>query len=74
MRRFLSVITALLIGALLNASPYQFVKINTENSDLSYDGISKIYQDSRDFIWIRTFKGLNRYCPSTEELIQKPRL
>ena len=40
---------------------FQFTHINTSNSDISYDGISKIMQDSRGFIWIGTFKGLNRY-------------
>lgn len=40
---------------------YPFIHINTANSGISYDGISVIYQDSRGFIWIGTFKGLNRY-------------
>ena len=40
---------------------FQFTHINTANSDISFDGISKIMQDSRGFIWIGTFKGLNRY-------------
>ena len=40
---------------------YTFTHITTKNSDLSYDGITTIMQDSRGFIWIGTFKGLNRY-------------
>lgn len=43
------------------SAQYRFTHINTANSSLSYDGISKIFQDSRGFIWIGTFKGLNRY-------------
>lgn len=40
---------------------YTFTHITTKNSNLSYDGVSTIIQDSRGFIWIGTFKGLNRY-------------
>ena len=40
---------------------YTFTHITTQNSNLSYDGISTITQDSRGFVWIGTFKGLNRY-------------
>ncbi|MGN0188435.1 MAG: two-component regulator propeller domain-containing protein, partial [Candidatus Cryptobacteroides sp.] len=40
---------------------FQFTHINTTNSSISYDGVSKIMQDSRGFIWIGTFKGLNMY-------------
>ena len=47
------------------ASQYKFTHITTANSSLSYDGISCITQDSRGFIWIGTFKGLNRYDGST---------
>ncbi|MGN0189311.1 MAG: two-component regulator propeller domain-containing protein, partial [Candidatus Cryptobacteroides sp.] len=47
------------------ASQYEFTHITTGNSSLSYDGINCITQDSRGFIWIGTFKGLNRYDGST---------
>lgn len=40
---------------------YQFTRFNTAGSGISYDGISCIMQDSRGFIWIGTYKGLNRY-------------
>ena len=43
------------------SAAYRFTHINTGNSSLSYNGISKIFQDSRGFVWIGTFKGLNRY-------------
>lgn len=39
----------------------EFIRFHTCNSDISYDGINKIFQDSRGFVWIGTFKGLNRY-------------
>lgn len=40
---------------------FPFVHINRSNSGISYDGISKVFQDSRGLLWIGTFKGLNRY-------------
>lgn len=42
-------------------SSYKFTHLTTENSGLSYDGVSRIMQDSRGFIWIGTYHGLNRY-------------
>ena len=39
----------------------EFIRFYTGNSDISYDGINTIFQDSRGFVWIGTFKGLNRY-------------
>ena len=37
-----------------------FQKINTKDG-LSNKNITKIYQDSRGYIWIGTVNGLNRY-------------
>lgn len=54
-----------LSGTQVTASQYKFTHITTGNSSLSYDGINCITQDSRGFIWIGTFKGLNRYDGST---------
>lgn len=55
---FLLAILTLIPG---KSEAYTFTHITTQNSTLSYDGISTITQDSRGFIWIGTFKGLNRY-------------
>lgn len=74
MKRLLSVIAALLVSAGAICSSYQFTKLNTENSGLSYDGISKIVQDSRGFIWVGTFKGLNRYDGSSFKVYDKEAL
>lgn len=47
----------------VNAAPssYKFTLLTKENSGLSYDGVSRIMQDSRGFVWIGTYHGLNRY-------------
>lgn len=44
---------------------YEFTHLTKNNNGLSYDGISAIMQDSRGFIWIGTYKGLNRYDGNT---------
>lgn len=44
-----------------NGVSYKFTRFSTSNSGLSYDGVSRIMQDSRGFIWIGTYHGLNRY-------------
>lgn len=66
MRRALSIIAGifLLQSALwagVKEDDFPFVHINRSNSGISYDGISRIFQDSRGFLWIGTFKGLNRF-------------
>lgn len=43
------------------AGHYKFTHLTTMNSGLSYDGVNRIMQDSRGFIWIGTYRGLNRY-------------
>ena len=40
---------------------YRFTHLNTGNSGLSFDGVTRIAQDSRGFIWIGTSHGLNRF-------------
>ena len=45
----------------LHSQHYQFSHLNRENSGLSYDSIREIFQDSRGFVWIGTYKGLSRY-------------
>ena len=46
---------------LLNAQHYLFSHLNKDESGLSYDSIREIFQDSRGFVWIGTYKGLSRY-------------
>ena len=50
-----------LLASNIKEEDFPFVHINRSNSTISYDGISRIYQDSRGLIWIGTFKGLNRF-------------
>lgn len=61
MKRIILLIAFLTTLIPTKSSGYAFTHITTKNSALSYDGISTITQDSRGFIWIGTFKGLNRY-------------
>lgn len=49
------------VGAAVTEDDFPFVHINRSNSGISYDGISRIFQDSRGFLWIGTFNGLNRF-------------
>ena len=62
-RRRLALILAFSCLSLASAgeTAYKFTHFNTSNSGISYDGISKITQDSRGFIWVGTFNGLNRF-------------
>ena len=64
MRRALIIILLIMSGAAagpLRAQHYLFSHLNRENSGLSYDGVREIFQDSRGYMWIGTYKGLNRY-------------
>ena len=38
-----------------------FFRINTQNSNLSYDGVRCMIRDSKGYVWIGTPKGLSRY-------------
>ena len=60
MKRFLTAALALILCS-AQLQGREFIRFHTANSDISYDGISNIFQDSRGYIWIGTFKGLNRY-------------
>ena len=58
----------LILGLLILFSPsiivaeaQNFTHFNTSNSGLSYDGVSTVMQDSRGFMWVGTYKGLNRF-------------
>ena len=61
MKNLAIVLISLMTLVPIKSAGYTFTHITTKNSDLSYDGITAIMQDSRGFIWIGTFKGLNRY-------------
>lgn len=45
----------------LRAQHYLFTHLNKENSGLSYDSVREIFQDSRGYVWVGTYKGLSRY-------------
>lgn len=38
-----------------------FSHFNKERNGLSYDSVRDIFQDSRGYVWIGTYKGLSRY-------------
>ena len=46
---------------LLRAQHNLFSHFNKERSGLSYDSVRDIFQDSRGYVWIGTYKGLSRY-------------
>ena len=50
----------------LSAQHYLFSHLNKDESGLSYDSIREIFQDSRGFVWIGTYKGLSRYDEGIE--------
>ena len=79
MRRIRNIVLALLLAACLNAfgndgRSYKFTHINTGNSGICYDGVSAIMQDSRGYVWIGTFNGLNRFDGSRFEVYHKAEL
>ena len=45
----------------LRAQHYLFSHFNKEGNGLSYDSVRDIFQDSRGYVWIGTYKGLSRY-------------
>lgn len=40
---------------------YHFINFTSNNSNLSYNGVQTIFQDSRGYVWVGTYKGLNRW-------------
>ena len=73
-RRAYSIVTLLCLLVVSRAEGYDFTRLTKNNSGLSYDGISTIMQDSRGFIWIGTYKGLNRYDGNTFKVYGKEEL
>ena len=64
LRRTFLIILLLVSGVTfgsLRAQHNLFSHFNKENSGLSYDSVREIFQDSRGYIWIGTYKGLSRY-------------
>lgn len=61
--RYLIVILTLFLGvcSASGKESWQFTRINTSNSELSYDVVRKIISDRRGYVWIGTAKGINRY-------------
>lgn len=61
--RLLIAVMALFLCAFLaqGKESWQFTRMSTTNSDLSYDVVRKIISDSRGYVWIGTAKGLNCY-------------
>ena len=45
----------------LRAQHNLFSHFNKERNGLSYDSVRDIFQDSRGYVWIGTYKGLSRY-------------
>ena len=42
-------------------SDYSFVNMNMQSHGLSNDGVRSMILDSRGYLWIGTYMGLNRY-------------
>jgi len=59
----LSLLLSLLIFSTILCSQNQFeiTKIYKVNEGLSNDLVTRVKQDSRGFLWIGTFEGLNRF-------------
>ena len=64
LRKALLIILMLVSGVTfgsLRAQHNLFSHFNKEHNGLSYDSVREIFQDSRGYIWIGTYKGLCRY-------------
>ena len=62
MKKVLSVsLLSMAIALSLAAQGLQFTHINKANANLAYDSIRELFQDSRGYIWIGTYKGLSRF-------------
>ena len=59
--RLILVLLVMLPSFARAGTDYKFTHLNTGNSGLSFDGVTRIAQDSRGFIWIGTSHGLNRF-------------
>ena len=52
---------ACFVSYLCPGTEYRFTHLNGQNSELSFDGIKCLLRDSRGFVWVGTYKGLNRF-------------
>ena len=48
-------------GTAPDAPDFNFTHYNSGNSELPYDRVNKIVQDSQGFIWFGTSSGLSRF-------------
>src|SRR5690554_230828 len=58
---FITVIFLLIIQSFYGANPLVRFNYLTTQEGLSQNHITDIFQDSKGFLWIGTFNGLNRY-------------
>ena len=64
LKKALLIIFMLVSGVTFGSSRAQhnlFSHFNKERNGLSYDSVRDIFQDSRGYVWIGTYKGLSRY-------------
>lgn len=60
-----AIVLLFFINLIAQDSGIEFSHITTEER-LSYNNVTQILQDSRGFLWISTFNGLNRYDGYTD--------
>ena len=66
MRRFLLILVSgvllqISLSAKVSEADFAFIHINRSNSDISYERVNEVFQDSRGLLWVGTAKGLNRF-------------
>lgn len=61
MKKLLYTIFALLFSVALYARNYQPIEILSINRGLSHNGVTSMIEDSRGYLWVGTFDGLNLY-------------